>query len=223
MWLFYAPVAAWTLLLAIRYRGFRTITAANPGIADGGVVGESKQAILTRLPEEWTLPSFLIPPSSIEERVWRLLQQMSERGWRPPLVLKPDVGQRGAGVKLVSTIADARMYLERQTGSVVAQPYHPGPFEAGIFYYRRPDEARGRILSITDKHFPLVTGGSRPATWTSRTSSAPCARCCGAPPCTSATSRPSIWNAARCGAPMDSNLTFMSCITTISCSRWVRS
>ena len=50
MWLFYAPIGLWTIGLAIRYGGFRTLTAANPGIADGGVVGESKFDILERLP-----------------------------------------------------------------------------------------------------------------------------------------------------------------------------
>ena len=34
----------------------------------------------------------------------------------------------------------------------------PGPFEAGVFYYRMPDEPKGRILSITDKHFPFLVG-----------------------------------------------------------------
>ena len=47
MWLFYLPVAVWTAWLAIRHRGYRTITAANPGMPDGGVVGESKFAILS--------------------------------------------------------------------------------------------------------------------------------------------------------------------------------
>ncbi len=41
------------------------------------------------------------------------------------------------------------------------QPYHPGPFEAGVFYYRFPGSPRGRILSITDKHFPFVIGDGR--------------------------------------------------------------
>jgi len=41
---------------------------------------------------------------------------------------------------------------------VIVQPYHPGPFEAGVFYYRIPGEARGHIFSITDKQFPRVTG-----------------------------------------------------------------
>jgi hypothetical protein len=44
---------------------------------------------------------------------------------------------------------------------VLAQTYHAGPFEAGIFYYRIPGEARGRIFSITTKGFPEVVGEGR--------------------------------------------------------------
>ena len=60
MWLFYAPVGLWTALLALRYGGYRTLTAANPGIPDGGVVGESKFLILSKLPAGDTIPSALI-------------------------------------------------------------------------------------------------------------------------------------------------------------------
>jgi hypothetical protein len=38
------------------------------------------------------------------------------------------------------------------------QPFHPGPYEAGVFYYRLPSWSRGRILSITDKQFPAAVG-----------------------------------------------------------------
>jgi hypothetical protein len=41
---------------------------------------------------------------------------------------------------------------------VILQRYAPGPFEAGIFYYRLPDQEQGHIFSITDKIFPFVTG-----------------------------------------------------------------
>ena len=44
---------------------------------------------------------------------------------------------------------------------ILAQTYNPGPREAGIFYYRLPDETRGRIFSITDKSFPEVQGDGR--------------------------------------------------------------
>ena len=60
MWLFYAPVAIWVGLLALRHRGISTITASNPGIPDGGVVGESKFGILSKLPSDCTIPSAFV-------------------------------------------------------------------------------------------------------------------------------------------------------------------
>jgi membrane protein DedA with SNARE-associated domain len=161
MWLFYAPVAAWTAWLALRYGGFRTITAANPGIPDGGVVGESKLDILSRLPQEWIVPSAAIEPADPEARVAALAACMNTREWCFPMILKPDVGQRGTGVRLAHGLEDAARYFSRVGARVLVQPYHPGPFEAGIFYYRMPGEGRGRILTITDKHFPTVTGDGR--------------------------------------------------------------
>jgi membrane protein DedA with SNARE-associated domain len=50
-WLFYLPVLPWLAYLSLRYRGVLTWTAANPGIPQGGVVGESKHAILAQLPQ----------------------------------------------------------------------------------------------------------------------------------------------------------------------------
>ncbi len=161
MWLFYAPVALWVGMLALRYRGLSTLTAANPAIPDGGTVGESKLAILKSLPAEWIVPTVDVPPAAVAVRLLRVVVALGREGWAFPLVLKPDVGQRGTDVKLARTLSDVRRYLERSPETVLVQPYHPGPFEAGIFYYRMPGEQRGRILSITDKHFPVVVGDGR--------------------------------------------------------------
>jgi membrane protein DedA with SNARE-associated domain len=161
MWLFYAPVACWIAGLALRYRGLTTITAANPGMPDGGLVGESKFDILRRLPADATIPSVLLQPATIAERIAALAQTVASRGWSLPLVLKPDVGQRGTGVRVVRDWDAARAYLAVVSSAVIAQPCHAGPFEAGVFYYRMPGEARGRILSITDKRFPVLVGDGR--------------------------------------------------------------
>src|SRR5215471_6723282 len=48
-WLFYIPVGVFYVWLTIRYRGFCVPTSANPGIATGGFVGESKLEILDQL------------------------------------------------------------------------------------------------------------------------------------------------------------------------------
>lgn len=161
MWLFYLPVAARIAWLALRHGGLSTITAANPGMPDGGLVGESKSEILKRLPAEWTIPSVLIPRGDIAARMTTLRALVDANAWSLPLILKPDVGQRGMGVKLARTGADVNAYLTAVGDPFVAQPYHPGPFEAGIFYYRMPGSVRGRIFSITDKHFPVLVGDGR--------------------------------------------------------------
>ena len=158
MWLFYAPVTAWIALLAIRHRGLTTITVANPGMPDGGTVGESKFDILEKLPSEYTIPSSLVHPGSLDARLTALEEHIAREHWAFPLVLKPDVGQRGVGVRLARNRDDVTSYLTQVAGAVLVQPYHRGPFEAGVFYYRMPGCARGRIFSITDKQFPVLVG-----------------------------------------------------------------
>ena len=56
---------------------------------------------------------------------------------------------------------DVEKYLQGQPAAVIVQTYHPGPFEAGIFYYRLPGEEKGHIFSVTDKVFPVLVGDGR--------------------------------------------------------------
>ena len=160
-WLFYAPVAAWVLILALRHRSLTVLTACNPGIADGGFVGESKFEILQMLPAEAAIPAVRLSQQSSSRDLASALAAMRQQRWCFPVVVKPDVGQRGAGVRLIGHAAQLDDYLARSAGDVLLQRYHPGPGEAGIFYYRFPGERHGRIFSITDKQFPVVVGDGR--------------------------------------------------------------
>ncbi|QJW93060.1 VTT domain-containing protein [Frigoriglobus tundricola] len=156
-WVFYLPLVPWYFALGVRYRSFTVWTAANPGIPAGGVVGESKSDILAKLPPERIVPTLLVPAGTHADRI-RTLREAIGHGWAFPLVLKPDAGQRGAGVKKVSDAVEAEKYLLANPGPIVAQPFHAGPFEAGVFYYRVPGESVGHVFSITDKVFPVVVG-----------------------------------------------------------------
>lgn len=161
MWVFYIPLMPWIAWLSLRHRGFTTITAANPGIRPhGGIVGESKSAILARLPAEWIVSGAFLEPAP-ENRIAALQRLMAERSWNFPLVLKPDAGQRGAGVRLVRDVNAAIDYLRSHPEPILVQVYHPGPHEAGVFYYRMPGTEHGRIFSITDKVFPVLVGDGR--------------------------------------------------------------
>jgi len=161
MWLFYAPLLPWIGWLAIRHRGLMTATAANPGIPHGGVVGESKFAILSKLPAEWIVPSGAIAAGDGDARAAGLARLISEREWDYPLVLKPDAGERGAGVRRVDSPAEAETYVRRFCNATLVQRFDSGPHEAGILYFRIPGESHGRIFSVTDKHFSFVDGDGR--------------------------------------------------------------
>ncbi len=155
---FYTPMIPWWIWLAIRHRSATIFTAANPGLPHGGMVGESKHDTLRHVPADLVVPTVLLPPGPAEDRAAALTEAMRSRQWSFPIILKPDVGERGTGVRLIRDADRALDYLRLHTAALVAQTFHPGPFEAGVFYVRIPGEAQGRIFSITDKHFPIIIG-----------------------------------------------------------------
>ena len=163
-WLFYPPVVLNYLRLAVKYRGLALPMASNPGIFSGGLVGESKFAMLRQLTAtspEFTAEAALVAGGTFAERWESLAAHRSRLGLDYPFILKPDVGQRGAGVKLIREQKQAEHYLRGTAAPLVVQRYAPGPREAGIFYYRLPHESQGRIFGIVEKVFPLVVGDGR--------------------------------------------------------------
>ena len=164
MWLFYPPVAIYYLWLAIKYRGVMLPTAANPGIYSGGIVGESKMATLRDLMQtspEFTAEAELIIGSTPEERLASLRKICARRNIFHPFILKPDLGQRGAGIKLIHEESQALAYLQQTSAALLVQHFAEGPHEAGIFYYRFPGESGGQIFSITEKLFPVIVGDGK--------------------------------------------------------------
>jgi len=163
-WLFYPPVMVHAGWLALKYRGLMLPTAANPGIFSGGMVGESKMATLRDLmaaSPEFTADAELLAGATPEARLSSLREICVRREIPYPFILKPDVGQRGVGVKLIRDEAQAWAYLEQTGAPLLVQRYAVGPQEVGVFYYRFPDEPRGRVFSITEKFFPTVTGDGK--------------------------------------------------------------
>ncbi len=159
-WLFYGPVVLYYLWLALKFRSLSLPTLANPGIFTGGIIGESKYATLKELAQtspEFTARSFLILGESHEQRFEHFTELLASSGLSYPVVLKPNIGQRGSGFKVVRSLEEARTYLE-PSANVLLQEYLPGPHEVGIFYYRFPNETRGHIFAITEKVFPVLFG-----------------------------------------------------------------
>jgi hypothetical protein len=86
---------------------------------------------------------------------------MSGHALTYPIALKPDRGERGAGVSIARDDAALERHLRESLEDTVIQAYVPtGALggEYGVFYYRLPNETRGRVFRITDKRMPVLTG-----------------------------------------------------------------
>lgn len=159
MWLFYPPVAIYVLIQGIRHQCLTLFTLANPGIPQGGIALESKSQILSSFgnDREEIARFRLLSERDATNRITDFRAFFDEENLEYPVVLKPDVGERGQGVAIVTSEAEAVLYLQSCEHPVIAQEFVSG-LEFGVFYVRRPGEERGEILSITEKLLPSVTG-----------------------------------------------------------------
>jgi len=159
-WAFYPPVVAYVLYLGLRFRSSTLFTAANPAMPDGGFVGESKIDILRALGaagDDVVATTALLPQGDLAIRHTAVDAFMREHALGYPIVLKPNVGERGADVMIAASDREVVGYLSRHDGATLVQAFAPG-HEFGIFYVRRPGRPRGAIFAITDKRPPVVTG-----------------------------------------------------------------
>ncbi|HEX6850257.1 MAG TPA: VTT domain-containing protein [Candidatus Polarisedimenticolaceae bacterium] len=136
--LFYPPVIAWVAWLALKHRSLWVFTAANPAFPAGGLVGESKRAILEGLAASGAPIAAFRTADTAEF----------------PVVVKPDVGERGEGVVIARDREALDRALREATRDVLIQEYVEGP-ELGVFW------ADDRVISITEKRLPFVTGDGR--------------------------------------------------------------
>ena len=160
LWAFYPPIVIYIVFLMLWYRSATLFTAANPAIPGGGFVGESKFEILQRLggnPE--SVARAVLVSAEPERRVHAAKEFIAYSELEFPIVVKPDRGQRGSGVHIVRSLDELRARVAA-SGDLIVQEYVAG-LEYGVFYYRYPAESRGRILSITEKRFPVLRGDGR--------------------------------------------------------------
>lgn len=157
-----APVFLYVLFLGyIRYRRPTLFTITNPAVRpDSGFIGERKSAIFRECQSahpaiaRWEL----IPADQNPENRVALLDKFLQREQLTyPVVLKPDEGQRGLGVRIIRNEEQARQILQHTPVDLIVQEFIPGN-EFGIFYIRFPGEMEGRLLSLTEKRLLAVTG-----------------------------------------------------------------
>ena len=166
-WLFYFPMKLYSILwLSLRHGGMTLPTVTDPLFEAGGLVCESKSHILDQVPDSLK-PQFCAhitvekkSGSVVDDLAAQAMADMQGAGFGLPCVIKPDIGARGVGVQIAYSQADIASYLRSfpEGEKVMLQEMADYPYEAGLFYIRHPDAAKGQIFSLTLKYFPFVVG-----------------------------------------------------------------
>src|SRR5215213_1773076 len=160
--IFYVPVVVYIGWLALKHRSLTVFTCANPALPASGFVGESKAEILLGLNQSEPAKPFLLKHLFLsvdfhpEEKLQKAADFMTENGLTFPVIIKPDVGERGSGVQIVKSAADLAEKLAVEE-NLILQEFAEGE-ETSVFYYRYPQAEKGKIFAITEKRFPRVTG-----------------------------------------------------------------
>jgi hypothetical protein len=151
------PLVAQWLLLAARYGSLTLPSAINPSIETGGLAGESKSACLAQIGDAF----------ASHVAAWRLVRPgddplacLLSGGFEYPLIVKPDIGWCGFGVRRVDDDAALLAYAAAfpRNGAFIIQRLVTAPNEAGLFYVREPGERSGTLVAMTLRHAPHVTG-----------------------------------------------------------------
>jgi membrane protein DedA with SNARE-associated domain len=163
LWVFYIPIVVYILYLGLKHRSLTLFTAANPSIPESGFIGESKAEILCGLTSaNGFVARHILIKSSLPAaaRLKQVHEFMAANHLTLPIVIKPDKGQRGAGVTIARSQQQLEECLAKANFDVIVQEYVDG-HEFGIFYVRYPHKANGFIYSITDKKLISVVGDGR--------------------------------------------------------------
>ncbi|MEO8153189.1 MAG: hypothetical protein ABI605_08980 [Rhizobacter sp.] len=161
-WLNLVPLVAQWVWLSLRYGSITLPSCANPCITSGGLVGEGKMEYLrimgTRALCATATTTCVIAAGA--ESVADAEAAMGKSNLNYPVVVKPDLGWCGFGVRRVDDRAALHDYFSAYPPGerVLIQQWIADPGEAGIFYMRTPGEATGQVTGVVLRHFPRVVG-----------------------------------------------------------------
>lgn len=163
-WLNLIPMVTQWAWLSLKYGSVTLPSAANPAILSGGMVGEGKLDYFSTMgPHARSMTADYTSIIPGRHTIDDALMAMAAANLDFPVIVKPDVGWCGFGVRCIHSAGELARYIALYPvgETLVLQRYLPWEGEAGIFYARHPDEPAGRVIGILLRSFPRVTGDGK--------------------------------------------------------------
>ncbi|MBL8995137.1 MAG: hypothetical protein JNM63_17450 [Spirochaetia bacterium] len=135
-----------------------SLLRANYGIDHGGFAFASKFAIQTKIGSDFFPPTALLSKAASPDEKNKIASAFA-RNYGFPLILKPDAGFTGKGVRRVRNANELAETLPLLSIDYLLQGYLDLPFEFGVFYARV--RGKEKILGINGKLYPQVVGDGK--------------------------------------------------------------
>lgn len=150
------PVMFFWVFNSIRALDPSFFSAVNPSLRTGGFYGNSKWEIFQLIPRRY-LPVTLHVRQ--EDKTSGFIEQlMRDNNLGFPIILKPDIGERGMNVHKVEGSEAIGKVLDSIYGDVILQEYVDYPLEISVLCYRFPLSGKAGVTSVCVKEFLSVTG-----------------------------------------------------------------
>lgn len=158
-YIIYSFVMVYVFGLWVKHKSITIFTLANPAIPEGGFIKESKKEILDGIKAKESVASyiFLVGSDSRKSKRAQVKSFLTDNNLSYPLVLKPDVGERGRGVFILKDEEEFDHTLAELNDDHIIQEFIDGE-EYGIFYYRYPNAEKGTVFSLTKKVYLYLRG-----------------------------------------------------------------
>ncbi len=116
----YLPIFIYYFLQAIRFRNPAWFSVVNSNMKYGGLFGYSKSEMLQSLPQKWVPPYFCI---SNREHFSSVLQKLQKSPFDFPIILKPEIGERGIGIEKINTAEELKAFIQHINQDYIAQEF----------------------------------------------------------------------------------------------------
>ncbi|MEM6966820.1 MAG: hypothetical protein AAF573_18795 [Bacteroidota bacterium] len=152
---FLLPLYCYAIGKAIVNRTMWLPSTSNPRLTFGSFFGLKKSEVYGILPAGTYPNTILIHPSNSFNEILGKIEN-SELDY--PFIVKPDVGMVGLLVRVIENEKQLRAYHQKVQADWIIQEFVAYDVEVGLFYVRHPEEAKGRIVGLSEKKPLSVIG-----------------------------------------------------------------
>ena len=154
-WFFNIPVFFMYIIQGIRNSNFLFFSRVNPDIITGGFFSEEKWPIYQMFPDKYIPLGTLIDPNMSTDEVQDSVQS---HGLIFPLLVKPNIGERGMGIEKIYDISTLMAYHAYAGFTYIIQEYVPFSQEMSVLAYRRPEDSAIEVTSVCLKEKLSIHG-----------------------------------------------------------------